>query len=247
MTSEVLDHPALSRLGRRSAQKDGARAILRTPRGSPLEGPLCALAGCVTATALFVIVALTQMLGDIEAPRLEIQETIVAIDAPEVEEFEIEEAPPPEPSESLQLEVEHEAPRLTLDQMDIALNPGTGAGLVGDFTVADLGITARSAMALDDEAFVDFSALDQIPRPIGVSGLSFPSRLRRKRVAGTIVLFLKLGSDGRVIAVSIESSDLPAFDRVVLSQVQSWRFTPPTRDGQPVNAQARLPMPIRIQ
>ena len=93
---------------------------------------------------------------------------------------------------------------------------------------------------------VDFSNLDQIPRPIGVTGLNFPRRLKKKKVSGEIVLLLKLDETGRVLDVQIDSSDLPSFNNFVLGEVSDWRFTPPTQMGRPVKAEARLPIPIRI-
>ena len=65
---------------------------------------------------------------------------------------------------------------------------------------------------------MDFSDLDQIPRPIGVSGFNFPSRLKKKKVRGRIVLLLKLNAEGEVTDVQIDRSDLPM--RVGLGQFQ---------------------------
>ena len=65
-------------------------------------------------------------------------------------------------------------------------------------------------------------------------------------MSGTIVLLLKLNDEGDVLDVEIDSSNLPAFDAFVLGEVKRWRFTPPTQNGQPVKAKARLPIPIRI-
>jgi protein TonB len=85
-----------------------------------------------------------------------------------------------------------------------------------------------------------------MPRPIGVVGLNSPQRLLKKKAAGKVVLLRKLDADGRVLDVQIESSDLPEFDDFVAGEVRRWRFTPETRQGQPVKALARLPVPIRI-
>ncbi len=133
---------------------------------------------------------------------------------------------------------------LSLAQLDIALNPGTGGSLAGDFSMPTIG---SSASDLGTEDFVDFSDLDQVPRPIGVSGFNFPRSLRRKAVNGRIVLFIQLDSSGEVLDVRVESSNLPRFDDFVRREVSRWRFTPPTKQGAPVKAQARLPIPINIK
>jgi protein TonB len=222
---------------------------LPRPSSTRYELTLSIVVGLATATALFFVVAVTQMLGDVAAPARVLEEQLVKIDAPEIEEIDDQPEPPPPDREAPELEPENEPSPLTLDQLDIALNPGSGGrdAVAADFALPGLGNTARAAMDLDNEDFVDFAALDSIPRPIGTSGLRFPAYLRRKPVSGTIVLLLKLSPEGEVIEVRIEQSDLPRFDQVVLAQVESWRFTPPTQDGRPVRARARLPMPIRIR
>jgi protein TonB len=172
-----------------------------------------------------------------------VDETIMAYVPPEIEEIEEEEPPPPEEEEPPPEQLEEEPPQLSLDQLDIALNPGTGGALMGDFSMPAIGTTSKD---LGTEDFVDFSNLDQIPRPIGVSGFNFPRRLRKDPVSGRIVLFLKLNESGDVLDVHVDSSTLPGFDDFVLSEVKRWRFTPPTQNGRPVKAQARLPIPITI-
>ncbi len=88
--------------------------------------------------------------------------------------------------------------------------------------------------------------LDRPPRPVGSAGLELPWQLRRKKIQGEIVLSVELSAEGEVLTADIDSSDLPEFEAFVLTQVRTWKFTPPTRDGQPVSARARLPIPIRV-
>ncbi len=89
--------------------------------------------------------------------------------------------------------------------------------------------------------------LDEAPRPLGFHDFEFPPRLLRKKAAGRIVLLVDLDPEGQVLDVQVDSSDLPAFEQFVASEVRSWTFTPPTRRGLPVAARARLPIPIRIE
>jgi protein TonB len=201
------------------------------------------LVGGGFALALFVVMALVQMIGDVEPPTNEIDETLVAYVPPEVEQLEDEPPPLEEEEEPPPEELAEEPPQLSLDQLDIALNPGTGGSLAGDFSLPTIG---SSAQDLGTEEFVDFSDLDQIPRPIGVTGFNFPRRLRKNKVSGRIVLLLRLSEEGEVIDVQIDSSNLPDFNDFVLSEVEGWKFTPPTQQGRPVKAKARLPIPISI-
>ena len=213
------------------------------PPESRSELPLAIGLGAAFALALFVVMALAQMLGDVRAPENSLEETLVAYTPPE--QIEIEEEPPPPPEEEEPPpELEREPPQLSLDQLDIALNPGTGGSLAGDFAMPTIGTTSRD---LGTEDFVDFSKLDQIPRPQGGARLDFPRRLKKKKVSGRVVLLIKLDESGRVLDASVDSSTLPDFSDVVLRQVKRWSFTPPTQGGQPVKAKARLPIPINIR
>lgn len=215
----------------------------RTFRVPPARGEaLRSLAiGVVVALALFLLMALAQMLGEVDLPEDFIEESTLAYNAPEIEK--IEEEPPPKEEPPPPEELEKEPPQISLDQLDIALNPGTGGSLAGDFSIPDIGASAKDLGTAD---FVDFSNLDQVPRPIGAAGFNFPRHLRSKKVDGKIVLLLKLSPEGKVLDVQIEASDLPRFNDVVTSQIKNWKFTPPTKQGTPVRAQARLPIPIRI-
>lgn len=216
-----------------------AKRIFELPEARG-ELRLSLVLGLAVAAGLFLLMALTQMLSPVRSSEDRYEETVMAFEAPEIEEVEIE---PPPPEEEPPPELEEELPQLSLEQLDIALNPGTGGSLMGDFAMPSIEIDADR---MRDE-FVDFSNLDQVPRPLGVSGLQFPPRLLKEKVNGRIVLLLKLSHEGKVIDVEVASSTLPAFDDFVAGEVKRWNFTPPTQQGRPVNAQARLPIPIRIQ
>lgn len=224
--------------------RPGDKGTPRTYRAPDARGtaPRAVLFGAAVALAVFVAMALAQMIGDHEPPEETLEDMSIAYKAPDVLEIEEEEAPPPEEEEPPP-ELESEPPQLSLDQLDIALNPGTGGSLAGDFGMPTF---ATSASDLDTEGFVDFSNLDQVPRPIGVAGFDFPRRLLKKKVDGRIVLLIKLDAQGNVLEVEVDSSNLPDFDGFVLGEVKRWKFTPPTQQGKPVKAKARLPIPIHI-
>lgn len=212
---------------------------LPTPRN---EIVLSVLLGAGFALALFVLMALAQMLGEVEVPERELVEQVIAYTPPDIEEIE-EELPPPPEEEEPPPELESEPVQLSLEQLNIALNPGTGGTLAGDFAMPTI---AANSSALGTEDFIDFSDLDQIPRPMPGSTLDFPRRLKRRAARGRVVLLVKLGEDGRVLDAKVESSNLPEFESIVAAQVAKWRFTPPTKEGTPVRAQARFPVPIQI-
>lgn len=214
---------------------------LPTPRS---ELPISILLGAGFAVLLFLAMALAQMIGEVVVPENELVEQVVAYTPPEIEEME-EELPPPPEEEEPPPELEAEPPQLSLAQLDIALNPGTGGSLAGDFAMPTISATSS---ALGTEDFVDFSDLDQVPRPLAGCAPRFPRRLTRKAVNGRVILLVKLDETGRVMDASIESSNLPDHQAIVLDTIKSSKcqFTQPTKDGTPVRAQARLPIPVRI-
>lgn len=202
------------------------------------------LVGGGIAAGLFIAMALVQMISQEKPKEEEVADVFVLDTPPEVEEIEEEEPPPPEEEEDEPV-LEEEAPQISLDQLEVALNPGVGGSLVGDFVMPTV---QTSASDLDTADFVDFSDLDQTPRPSSRCSPDFPRRLKQKAANGRIVLLIKLDEEGQVVEAVVESSNLPEHEPFVLSAFQSrkCRFTAPTKDGQPVRAQARLPIPIRI-
>ena len=216
-------------MSKRTYQPPEARHELRTS----------VAVGAAFTLGLFVVMALAQMIGDTVKTQDRLVEELQAFQAPEPEVAEEEEKPPEEEPPP---KLEEETPDISLDQLDIALNPGTGGSLTGDFGMPDFA----SLKELGTSSFLDFSQLDQTPRPMGVFGFNFPRRLLTEKANGRIVLLLKLSSEGKVLDAEIYSSNLPRFNDFVLKEVRGWKFTPPTQNGQPVNAVARLPIPIRI-
>lgn len=110
-------------------------------------------------------------------------------------------------------------------------------------------VAVAAATAVAEPAIIEPASeaiLIEPPRPFEGTRLDLPRKLLRKKVEGRIVLLLQISEEGRVVDVAVDSSDLPDFDTFVTDQVRQWSFYPPTRDGQPVLATARLPIPIRV-
>jgi TonB family protein len=105
---------------------------------------------------------------------------------------------------------------------------------------------APVAVAPEPAGPVDAAELDERLRPLDGAEIELPRRLRRNKAHGQIVLALELNRAGEVTALRVDSSDLPAFEKYVSQQVKTWRFTPPTRGGVPVEARAKLPIAIRL-
>ncbi len=77
--------------------------------------------------------------------------------------------------------------------------------------------------------------------------LELPTRLRRRRAEGEIVLRVSIASTGDISDVQVDSSDLPRFDEFVSEEVRAWKFAPSTRGGVPEASQVKLRIPIRVR
>lgn len=76
----------------------------------------------------------------------------------------------------------------------------------------------------------------------------YPEAARLRGEQGTVALELAVGTDGRVITVSIlNSSGSPMLDAAARRSVQEWRFRPAMRDGQPVPGTIRTQVHFRLQ
>ncbi|MBX9748234.1 MAG: energy transducer TonB [Roseococcus sp.] len=77
---------------------------------------------------------------------------------------------------------------------------------------------------------------------------SYPEAARLRGEQGTVGLELAVGSDGRVITVTVaRSSGSPMLDAAARRAVLEWRFRPATRDGEPVPGTIRTSVHFRLQ
>ncbi len=74
----------------------------------------------------------------------------------------------------------------------------------------------------------------------------FPENLRKKNKEGVVYLLVAVNPEGRVIACQIEDADHDDIAEFVRSDIARRRFTEPKKDGHPVEAYGRLPVPYRI-
>lgn len=158
--------------------------------------------------------------------------------------------PPPEPEEKKEEEKEEEPPKLeepepqplSLDQLELALNPGTG-GIMGDFTVdVSLGNAVnKSANENMDEIF-SMGDLDNRPKAVFQTAPQYPSELRKEKKKGQVYLVFVVDRDGKVKNPQVKKSSHPAFEKAALDAVKQWKFEPATRDGKKVMAKMAVPI-----
>lgn len=157
---------------------------------------------------------------------------------PPMEQEIEEEEPPPEPPPKMM----DEAPPLSLSQLELALNPGMGDGLMADFTI-DLG-AAMNGEDGDDSLNRTFSLadLDQRPRVLFQRAPVYPPELQRQQRKGTVYVVFMVDQQGLVSSPKVERTSDPAFDRAALEAVRQWRFEPGTRGGEKVQFKMGIPI-----
>ncbi|HXV76727.1 MAG TPA: energy transducer TonB [Candidatus Polarisedimenticolaceae bacterium] len=201
-------------------------------------GAFCLAVGATLA--LFLVLPLMQSIYDpIPDDLLSVTEVGVELPPPPPplpEEETEEEEPPDEPPK-----LNEPAQPLDLAQLDLALNPGLGDGVFGDFTVE---LFDRMAQGGDEELDRVFSLgeLDQRPRVIFQRMPQYPPELRRSKRQGTVYVVFVVDTDGRVTSPTIETASDGAFERPALEAVRQWRFEPGTRKGEKVQFKMRVPI-----
>lgn len=150
-------------------------------------------------------------------------------------------AEPKEPGQAEQLpELAEEAPPLVLNQLELALNPGFGEAIGGDFAIRLPG--AKGAAGEEADAIFSMTELDQKPRIIYQPAPDYPAELRRKKIQGTVNVLFTVDRGGRTTDPVVQKSTHPAFERPALQAVKRWRFEPGTRNGKPVQFKMRVPI-----
>jgi len=66
-------------------------------------------------------------------------------------------------------------------------------------------------------------------------------------IQGTVVLSIVVGTDGLAHDISIVKGLHPGLDRSAIVNLQQWRFTPSTRNGEPVAVRATIEINFRLK
>ena len=204
------------------------------------------LAGAALTVGLFLLLPVLQDIGH-QDKKADLE--LVSVDAVEApppppvveekkEEPPPEEAPPPELTET--------APPLDLAQLELALNPGVGDGVGGDFAVKLAVAGAADSAAQNSEDIFSLADLDQAPRVIMQPAPQYPPDMKKKKIQGTVHVLFIVDKDGRVTEPKVQKSDNPAFDTAALTAVKRWRFEAGKKNGQAVPFRMRVPITFAL-
>lgn len=200
-----------------------------------------ALIGVGISLLLFLVIPLTQLFLQYDkAP--EAIDTLEIAPPPPPPPME-EEPPPPPPEEEPPPEFDTPPPEITLEQLDMALEPGTGSSLAGDFALPTFDVNANDLGGLD---IFDISDLENKPMLRRQGSPRYPPAARRQGLQGRVTAEFIIDERGNVMRVTITRSTDPVFEKPTIDAIRGWKFTPGEKDGRKVKTRTRVTIPYTI-
>jgi protein TonB len=198
--------------------------------------------GIAISGLLFLAIPLTQIFTEYKKAPEEIEALDIATPPPPPP---IDEPPPPpEPEkEEPPPELDTPPPPISLEQLDMALNPGTGGSLGGDFALPSFDVSAQDLGGLD---IFDIGDLEDKPIARKQGPPRYPSSARRQGLQGFAVAEFVIDENGNVTSIEIKQSSNSVFDKPTIDAIRQWKFTPGQKDGRPVKTRTRVRMPYTI-
>lgn len=201
-------------------------------RQSRSTASLGLLLGILLSGGIFLLIPFLQLMEE-RPDRTETLEALEVAPPPPPPPPPDEPPPPPEEEDTEPPELETPPPMPTLDQLDLALNPGTG----GDLGISvGLGVDFETESATEMMDLFGFEDLDEIPRVVRPGRIEYPPNLRRQKVEGYVRLLVIIDESGRVTVSDVEDFSHRDFVGPARRGAEASRFSPPTRNGQPVRA-----------
>lgn len=220
----------------------------KDPSNKPVEpnfqsgSPAVILSAAVLTVLIFFLFPFTQYLGSQTREIEQVRSVAVAPPPPPPPE----EPPPPDPpppDEPPPPDLSEPPPPLDLSQLEMALNPGMGGEFAGAFSVDGFDVAGD---AQSEIMTFELSDLDERPRLVSGSPPRYPQDLLRQRVEGVVRLRVMLDENGRVQVQSVLSATRSAFEQPAIVAAESFRYTPPTKNGQPARAVFNLPIHFEL-
>jgi periplasmic protein TonB len=84
------------------------------------------------------------------------------------------------------------------------------------------------------------------PRPISTPDPQYTDEARQARYEGTCALTMIVGPDGKPRDVRIQRGLGMGLDKKAIQAVEQWRFSPATKDGQPVSVQITVEVSFKL-
>lgn len=105
----------------------------------------------------------------------------------------------------------------------------------------------RADFRLRDEPIYQAGKDDtKFPKAIYTPEPDFSERARRARFQGTVIVNVIVDKTGNVARVRLERALGDGLDENAMEEVRSWRFTPATRNGEPVAVATSVEVDFRL-
>lgn len=191
--------------------------------------------------ALFVTLPLTQWASDkelsVEPSNLR---TVAMTPPPPPPEIE-----PPREEEAVEEDVElkQELQHISLSQINMALNPGSGGMGASGFNISQFQLSDDFA----DDLIFEISDLDEKPTPLVRIAPAYPSKLKRTGIQGKVWVVFVVDERGNIAKARILKSAHPDFSNAALEAINQWKFEPGKRGGKAVKTRVRIPLSFTLR
>jgi len=133
---------------------------------------------------------------------------------------------------------------LSLNQLSMAINPGVGGALAGDFGLGEVS-QVSSEDTLQDIQLFDIAELDEKPRRLTDEQFDAPPRMRQNRTPGSAKVVVIINPDGTVRVGEVIESNPPELAQALVAYLERQRYTKPMKGGQAVSARYILPFELK--
>lgn len=202
--------------------------------------PVLALIGAtLLASALFLIIPLTQLLGDLNSKTITYREILTLKQPPTLAPPSIQ---PQEPLEEDPLpKREPEIKALTLNPLELSLNPGIEDALAMGIKMQTFQ-TELDVVGAIKKVFT-FADLPQTPRIINTPRIIFPRELIQRGIKeGKVVLLIEIDERGKAKVLSVISSTHSRLEPVAKGIAKRALFTIPKVNGNPAKVRGEWPL-----
>ena len=197
--------------------------------------------GIAVSFLLFLAIPLTQIFTSYEK-KSETIDTLEIAPPPPPPPPE-EPPPPPEPEEEEPPpELDSPPPPISLEQLDMALEPGTGGALSGDFALPSFD-ARKTDLGMD---IFDINDLEKKPIARRQMPPRYPSKAKRMGLEGFVLAEFIVDQNGDVESVEIKDSSDSVFEAPTIEAIRNWKFTPGEKDGRTVRTRVRVRMPFPL-
>ncbi len=196
---------------------------------------LNALVGLALTLLVFAILPFMHYLGKFSKPPSLI-DTAETADQPPPPPPEDQPPPPEEEEELEEPEMEEPPPPMTLAQLEMALEPGSG-NATGDFGFGNFG---DSIDALDDMQIFDLADVDKAPFALVQSDPVYPYSMQQAKVRGSATVRFVIDATGKVRRARVIKSTHREFEQPAIDAVNRSTFSPAEKGGQAVACNAQL-------